>query len=74
MGGVSWRWLPSATAGVVAALVVLLWPGSRVWGDDLADLYRLALQRDPALQEAALTNRATQSLSRLLLAEFAVYV
>lgn len=61
MGSGFSRWLPPATAIAVAILVVLLpWPGARVWADDLADLYQLALRRDPAIQEAALTNRAIQ--------------
>ena len=56
-----WRWLASsAPAGVVAILVLWPLPGAQLWADDLADLYRLALRRDPALQEAALTNKATQ--------------
>jgi len=40
--------------------LLLLLPGPSAQADDLVDLYRLARQRDPAIQAAQLTNMATR--------------
>lgn len=49
-----------ATTVAAAFVALLAWPAAQVWADDLADLYRLALQRDPTLEAAAMANQATQ--------------